>query len=213
MQKKHLFDPARLLFAAIIALTCMVILPMCKNKEDKKVAEATNNQGGGGSNSFSMKPIILDSATLKNWVDSGWTKPKDPKGIKVLVMQFLSANAADINSNFMCLGLAGKSVAAAGSKGRVFLKTDAASEAVTFTDSVILANNCFEFNDMNIFDSSGSQNVKYIRFIPKKGTNNYLYFDTEKVNKDGSTTSIRGTNPCPPCQYCPDGCPSDSFDE
>jgi hypothetical protein len=75
---------------------------------------------------------------------------------------------------------------------------------------VIIANNCFDFSKDSLFKNDGSLNgFTYLKFTPKKNAQNFIVFEVQRFNKDGFVAASLPTNPCPPCVYCPDGCPAD----
>jgi hypothetical protein len=109
MKKNHPLFTGIFLF--MVVLLCAFGLSMCKGK---KTGTNTTVMGNGSAPVFSMKSIILDSLTLKTWVANNWTKPN---GIRLMIMQFISADASSANTNLMCLSYPAKKITQAGAKG------------------------------------------------------------------------------------------------
>ena len=188
----------------------MLVSNSCKGKEDT----TTTGLKSGSADSLKMYNLILDTNTMKKWVDSNWTVPSNPNSLKVLLLQFYSEDASRLGDSMNLVCYPAKKAQSAGARGQYFLKMETTTAPTSFTGKVLFANNVLDLAAMNLFTNSGAlNNVAYVRFKPKIGAGNFLVFETEIVKLDMAAVAGPITNPCPPCQYCnPPNCNEESFE-
>ena len=210
MQAKQLF-PGKTLTLAIVAI--IAVLPFvisCKETDQvKKDALTPEMMGSSNDSTFKMNCLVLRKAQVQKWVDSGWTQPGNQK-IKALLMQF-SFSTLNLNNAMRLTTFPGKSWWDVRLGGKTLLEIDTACVPVPFSGAV-LGNNSIDLQPLNIIDSATGElgSFDFIRFKPKLDDHGYLVFDVEVVNQ-GVTVMFKVSNPCPPCQYCPQGCPETEF--
>jgi len=200
MQKNQFFLKKILfLFSSVLLVVTIFSVSSCKSKSSDKKLLATSN--------FKMNCVILTKAQIQTWIDKD---SANPKWIKKILLQFYTADASDAGNNMQLKAYPGKNMTDAGYYGDAILSIDTTCVALPLTDSTIFANNWINMDSLKIIDSAGHlTNFDFVRFKPSKFFAPFINFDIEIV-RNGITefklSDASGTNPCPPCQYCPGGC-------
>lgn len=172
---------------------------------------AGNHETAGGpeKKAFSLNCVSLSHQQIQAWVDSGWTRPDNPARVRTLLLQFYSADAADLTSNMQLIAYPGLSVTDVRLNGSTLLTTDTSCKPKTFTGKIILANNEAVLDSLGVFNTDGSlKDFEYIRFTPRNFGRNpeYISWDYKIIKRGGLEDASGGsTKPCPPF-CCPPDC-------
>jgi hypothetical protein len=202
MQKNQFFQKKILfLLSSVLLIVAIFSASSCKNKGKGEKSLAASN--------FKMNCVILTKAQVQTWINEDSTHPN---WIKKILLQFYSADASNANSNMQLKAYPGKNMTDAGYYGDAILSIDTTCVALPLTDSTIFANNWINVDSLKIVDTSGHlTDFDFIRLKPSKFFAPLINFNIEIVrngivaDKD-KFSYASGTNPCPPCQYCPGGC-------
>lgn len=209
MKRKNSLLLKRILNAAglFFILAVVIFLSSCDKNGSGGKAQAQ-------SDTLYMSSQLLDSNTMNYWVSKGWTHPDSAKRNKFLLLQFYSSSAGNINNNMSLIGYPGKDMLSLGARKKAFLTEDPLIVKFTATDTVIVANNIANLDSLKLFDNQGHRKYDLVRFIPYKDMYHYITFTVELVRYGFDKIVVeKGTNPCPPCQYCnPPSCTEEYFE-
>ncbi|MBK5273329.1 MAG: hypothetical protein JJE22_20180 [Bacteroidia bacterium] len=181
----------------------LLIVSFLSCNSDKKEGDKTSYANLSPSTNFQMNCVILERSQVQAWVDSGWTKPSYPAGIKTLSLQFYTSDASAANSNMQLIAYPGQSATDVKRTGEKILKIDTGCVAKILTGPVVFGNNAVNLADLKILKADGTLNdFDFIRFVPASNFPPYVNFSIEVV-RSGVTELLTGilTDPCPP--YCP----------
>lgn len=189
--------------AALAVFAFSLILVSCTEQSSQ-----SESATGPEKKTLSLNCVTLSRQQMQVWVDSGWTRPDNPGRIRTLLLQFYSADAANLNKNLQLIAYPGMSVTDVKLNGNTLLAVDSSCKAGSFSGKIILANNEANLDSLGVFNTDGSlKEFEYIRFTPGNFGRNpeYISWNYKIVTKGGLEDASGGsTKPCPP--YC---CPPD----
>jgi len=181
------------LFSKMLRNSMLLLAPVlfflvsCNNGE--------SHGGGMPDKDFKVNCVKLSREQIKNWVDSGWTKPGAKGQINEVVLQFLGSKGS---MSLQLIGYPGDSPVSVKDLGKVTLAADTTCKSEPFSTDVILGNNILKLGDLGIFNAEGGLNeFDYIRFTPAQQYPPYINFKVEVVTGGQASGSGGGTLPCP----------------
>jgi hypothetical protein len=157
--------------------------------------DGESHGGGMPDTNFKVNCVKLSREQIKNWVDSGWTKPGAKGQINEVVLQFLGSKGS---MSLQLVGYPGDSPVSVKDLGKVTLAADTTCKSSSFTSDVILGNNLMMLGNLKIFNNEGGLNeFEYIRLTPEQTYPPYVNFKVEVVTKEQTVVADDNTRPCP----------------